>query len=198
MRELYPELDVREGDAVDTWPGVWASEGTPDRLFGNLPYSCGAAIIGSFIEEGLCPPRMVFMVQKEQAARMTAKPGSPSYSAFSVLCASAFSIEQAGDVKPGSFFPSPAVISTIVVMKPNTAFRIARKDLFLALTKDLFAKKRKTIRNNLATGRLAAQAGSDILFSVFQDLNVALSLRAEELPAETIAACSDRLGDLLE
>lgn len=197
LTELFPGLCIIEGDVIDTWPGVYASAGVPGRVFGNLPYSSSAAIILSFLERDFLPQRMVFTLQKEQAERMAASPGSGSYSSFSVLCSACFRIEQAGDLKPGSFFPRPEVMSRIVVLTPNNGFAIERKDLFMKLTRDLFAKKRKTLRNNLASGSLAAEWGQDVLFETFEECSVPLSGRAEELPAALIAGCADTLGKIL-
>ena len=194
LNELFPELTVVPGDVVDTWPGIYEKEGLPDRVFGNLPYSSGAAIILSFIERGFAPERMVFTVQKEQAERMIAAPGSRAYSSFSVLCTAFYHLEVAGDIKPGSFFPRPEVTSRIVVLTPNRELTIRHKDVFLTLTRDLFRQKRKTIRNNLESGNLATIAGKGLLFSALEGCSLDLSVRGEELSVHTIAECADEIG----
>ncbi len=197
LRELFPGLSIVPGDVVHTWPQVFDSKGMPDRVSGNLPYGSGAAIILSFIKRRVIPERMVFTVQKEQAERMAAVPGNGAYSSFSVLCTGFYQVEQKGDIKQGSFFPRPEVMSRIVVLTPNRDLEILYPDIFVTLTGDLFRKKRKTIRNNLESGTLQAETGKDLLFSVFEQCSVSLSRRAEELSAEIIAACADTLGHRL-
>jgi len=194
LRELFPGLSIVPGDVVNTCPQVFHAEGIPDRVFGNLPYSSGAAIILSFIERRVVPEKMVFTVQKEQAERMAALPGNGAYSSFSVLCTGFYQVEQQGDIKQGSFFPRPEVLSRIVVLTPNRKLEIQYPDIFIMLTGDLFRKKRKTIRNNLESGTLLVETGKDLLFSAFEHCSVSLARRAEELSPEVIASCADTLG----
>lgn len=193
LKELFPGIHVIEGDVIKTWPEALSSLGRPDRLIGNLPYSSGAAIILSFIRHWFAPERMVLTLQREQARRLAARPGDKSYSSFSVLVSALYGVEQAGDLQPGSFFPRPEVVSRIVVLTPRRDRVVTRRDTFFKLTEDLFRSRRKTIKNNLEHGTLAASLGAERILSVFRDHGVALSMRAEELPVETIASCAEAL-----
>jgi len=73
-----PRFSLVPGDVLRTWRLHRAAP--PAKVFGNLPYSAASAIIADFLEEGFLPSRCVFMVQKEVASRMAAKPGTKNYS----------------------------------------------------------------------------------------------------------------------
>ena len=123
---------ICQGDALKTWRSEYAKHGMPDRVCGNLPYNSASAIILSFIRNDFLPQRMVFTVQRELANRITARPGSKNYSGFSVICQSMFTIEIAGELKPGSFFPQPDVISSIIMLTPQRRINSGQeKDLFM-------------------------------------------------------------------
>jgi 16S rRNA (adenine1518-N6/adenine1519-N6)-dimethyltransferase len=145
---------IVDGDALVTWKAEAARSGVPDRLLGNLPYASASAIIASLIEKGGVPPRSVFTVQKELADRMTAGPGDKGYSSFSILCRGSCVIERHGDLRPGSFYPPPEVMSTIVSLTPLAgAAAAADPGLMRALVRGLFSSRRKTLRASLAAGR---------------------------------------------
>jgi 16S rRNA (adenine1518-N6/adenine1519-N6)-dimethyltransferase len=142
-------------------------------------------MIADLVEGGLRPEVMVFTVQRELADRMCSQPGAKSYSSFSVLCQSCFQVSGRGDLKPGSFYPIPEVVSTIVEMRPR---REAPKGRTLALLSELarglFASRRKTIRNNISSQRIAAQASVEDMLAALQKVGVDPGRRAEELPPD--------------
>ncbi|MBN2050502.1 MAG: ribosomal RNA small subunit methyltransferase A [Spirochaetales bacterium] len=197
LRDLFPAIDLVEGDVLKTWKKCLEEDGPPDRVIGNLPYSSGAAILISFIQGGLSSPKMVFTVQREQALRMAALPGSKDYSSFSVVCSSAFRIEQAGDLHPGSFFPRPEVMSRIVVLTPREDLQIQRKDVFYLLVRDLFHHKRKTIKNNLEKGVLITLVDKEALFSTLEEISLSPKVRPEDLSAHDLARWSEKIGTFL-
>ncbi len=199
LSELFGRTEgfrVVEGDALKTWKGVYDSEGVPDRIFGNLPYNCASAIIADFIESGVLPKRMVFTIQKEVADRMIASPGSAEYSSFSVLCQTYCTVRGHGDLKPGNFYPQPKVTSSIVELVPHERWFVADPLLLSAMVRELFSSRRKTVRNNLIRGRLAAEFGSETLMDIFASSDIDVSARAETLPVALIVDCANRLSEL--
>jgi 16S rRNA (adenine1518-N6/adenine1519-N6)-dimethyltransferase len=144
-----------EGDFLRTWREALAAHGVPAVVLGNLPYRSASLMIADLVTGGLRPARAVFTVQRELAERLTAAPGAKSYSSFTVLCGTCFSIEGRGDLKPGSFWPAPEVVSSIVEMRLPMPLGRPRE-----LTGDaLVAARRKTIRN-IAGGIGPAEAGA--------------------------------------
>ena len=150
-----PRFTLVGGDAVKTWESWSVEHQKPDKIVGNLPYNSASAIISSFIEHEFIPDAMVYTVQKEMGERMTAQPGSRNYSSFSMLCQFRCAIQDAGDLKPGAFYPSPDVVSKIVVMKPHRKYQDIDVTLFTSFTHDLFLSRRKKIRNNIKRGKLS-------------------------------------------
>ena len=76
LRARIPGATIVEGDALDLdWAGV---VGGPFLLAGNIPYN----ITSPLLDKALSPPppaRIVFLVQKEVADRVTAEPGETDY-----------------------------------------------------------------------------------------------------------------------
>jgi 16S rRNA (adenine1518-N6/adenine1519-N6)-dimethyltransferase len=187
-----PGFSLVVGDFVDTWPAEREISGPPDRLFGNLPYNAAGAMLASLIEGGMVPDRMVFTVQKEAARRMSARPGTKDYSAFSVLCLSACRVRIAFDIGSSSFWPVPNVASSVVILEPRSdpVLPDDRRG-FSAFVRAAFSSRRKTLRNNLrAAGFEAGDALSDALCALGKSADV----RAEALAPEELAAVYSTLG----
>lgn len=188
LRQSYGVLDgfrLFEGDFVKTWSQAERELGKPTRVFGNLPYNAAGAIIAAIIEGGLRPERMVFTVQKEAAQRMAAKPNTKNYAAFTVLCQSAYTVKQAFDLSPGMFWPQPRVTSTVVVMSARAdALPCAGEAAFTRFTREAFASRRKTLRNNLRAAGFSPEAIEEAAART----GLSIDLRAEALSPERMAA----------
>jgi 16S rRNA (adenine1518-N6/adenine1519-N6)-dimethyltransferase len=143
---------IIKGDFVKTWSSVAARDGKPEKILGNLPYNSASAIVSTLIEGNCIPESMVITVQKEMGQRMTSPPGSKNYSSFSMLCQFVFTVQNMGDLKPGSFYPSPDVTSTILELKPHFLYTDVNSQLYFKIIRDLFQSRRKTIKNNLSRG----------------------------------------------
>lgn len=173
------------GDFLENWRNAVSEYGPPDRLLGNLPYRTASIMIGDLIEGGLRPHVIVVTVQRELADRMTSGPGTKSYSSFSVLCQSCFHVIDRGDLQPGSFYPVPEVVSSIVEMRPKNDAPDGRTLLVLsALCRGLFSSRRKTIRNNLGAGRLGPNVSAEALKTALVGEGIDLGRRAEQLSPE--------------
>lgn len=198
LKSIYSQRDdirIVAGDVVKTWEEVYSSEGLPDRIMGNLPYNTAAMIIGDLLTAGCVAGRMVFTVQKEVAARMKAKPATREYSTFSVLCQFACTIEHAGVISPGAFYPQPHVDSALVLMKPHGKYDFHLMPLVSTITKALFSSRRKTIRNTLGRSVVATKYGKHRLYDALDASRIDAGRRGEELPVDTIVELA---GCLLE
>jgi 16S rRNA (adenine1518-N6/adenine1519-N6)-dimethyltransferase len=179
------------GDALKQWRSCYAQQ-APEAIIGNLPYSSASALVGAFAEQRLAVPRMVFMIQRELARRMASRPGKKSYSSFSVLCQSAFQVRECFQLRPGSFYPAPEVLSTVVELTPRQSALsagAAEWAFFLTVLRGLFRSRRKTIRNNLLGANLGAglSASEEQLVAALQRAGVRPSQRSEELHPGQIA-----------
>jgi 16S rRNA (adenine1518-N6/adenine1519-N6)-dimethyltransferase len=144
-----PRLTVVEADALETDFTRWG----PAAIAGNLPYYAATPIIERVLSAGDAISRAVFLVQKEVAARLAARPGSRDYGYLSVQTQLHADVERLFDVPPSAFRPPPKVDSTVVRLLPrNRAAELGITDpaSFLTFAGQCFRQKRKTLRNNLA------------------------------------------------
>ncbi|GHU24916.1 ribosomal RNA small subunit methyltransferase A [Spirochaetia bacterium] len=151
LKEIFgenPDFTLIEGDVLSTW-----NRGTDAPfLFGNLPYGIAAVLIATFIEHNRFFSRAVFTVQREIAERAAAGPGSKNYSAFSVLCASAYHVKLLPVIHAASFYPAPHVDSMGIRFDlRDDCDPAGYPALFRPLVRNLFASRRKTLKNNLKT-----------------------------------------------
>jgi 16S rRNA (adenine1518-N6/adenine1519-N6)-dimethyltransferase len=142
-----PRLTLVHADALHTDLSQWG----PAVIAGNLPYYAATPIIEKTLETAF--RFAVFLVQKEVAARLAARPGTRDYGYLSVRTQLLADVEALFDVAPSAFRPPPKVDSTVVRLLPH--HRAAELGIhgvarFLAFAAQCFRQKRKTIRNNLA------------------------------------------------
>lgn len=156
LEALSPEWENREnlrfvqGDFCVTWNTEEAKNGPPRKIVGNLPYSSGSAMIVDLIKSGIAVEKMVFMVQKEVGERMTALPGSKTYSAFSLFCRYAYHPRRLFTVPPQAFFPKPEVESAVIELTPHGLYNEMRDPkIFFSSVNGMFHSRRKTVRNSL-------------------------------------------------
>src|SRR5690349_17845292 len=166
-----PRLEIVQADALQLDLAQWG----PAAITGNLPYYVATPIL-----ERAAPLGGVFLIQKEVADRVTARPGSKAYGYLTVLLALFADSETLFTVKPGAFRPPPKVDSAVIRMRPHDRAReldIPDPAAFLQFVSACFRQKRKTLRNNL-TG-LNLQQSIDSIPEA--------SLRAEQLSLEQFA-----------
>ena len=190
-----------EGDVLKTWPSIEAGEEL--FLFGNLPYNIAAALLADFTEKGRFFARIVVTVQREVAQRMWAKPGTPGYSSFSVLCSSAYKVSPLQVIHRSSFYPAPRVDSQGVRMDllPGKG---KRPELFYPLVRRLFSARRKTIRNSLSIyisqvimSGGAAVSPKEITAEVLSRAHINGDCRAETLGIEEFDALAVSLEEII-
>jgi len=144
---------------------------------------------------------MVVTVQREVAMRMAAAPGSPEYSSFSVLCASAYEVEPLMIIKSASFYPRPNVDSQAVLLElRDDAADYTLPACFHSLLRGLFSSRRKTIRNNLAAFIASRGKCSGSLQLALDDILAKSDLyggeRAETLAFEDFVALAEIVDNM--
>jgi 16S rRNA (adenine1518-N6/adenine1519-N6)-dimethyltransferase len=179
-----------EGDALKSWQAVKEEEGTPDVICGNLPYNVGSVFIAKLLESKCLPNKMVFTLQKEVAQRLAAAPGSKLFASFSLLAQMDYHVQLAMDINKGAFYPIPNVVSSVIVLKKRDKSLVEDeiRETFLMVIRDSFGKRRKTLRNNLLSGKTGKLLGRDTTLNAIIESGVDEGLRAEKLGfAEFIA-----------
>jgi 16S rRNA (adenine1518-N6/adenine1519-N6)-dimethyltransferase len=111
LRARFPGVTVVEGDALEL---DWHALAGADALVaGNIPYNITSPLLDKALTPPR-PPRVVFLVQKEVADRVTAEPGSDTYGALTVGVQAVARAERLFVVPAGAFHPRPKVDSAVL------------------------------------------------------------------------------------
>lgn len=139
-----------EADALTVPTASVVADGRPFTVVANLPYSVATAILRHLLEQPHRPRRLVLMVQKEVAERITATP--PRLSILGVAARLYTEPRIAFTVPPDVFFPPPAVESAVVVLDVHDHVPVEGEEraLFFTIVSAGFQQKRKQLANSLA------------------------------------------------
>ena len=140
-------LELRNEDAVEA-----AFPDTSFRAVGNLPYNVGTPILRRVIADPNCR-RAVFMLQKEVADRVVAKPGTEPYGYLTLYVQAYASAKSILTLEPKSFYPPPKVRSAVVVLDPRDPGLESPREELLQLVSTSFRMRRKKLVNNLTGWR---------------------------------------------
>jgi 16S rRNA (adenine1518-N6/adenine1519-N6)-dimethyltransferase len=141
------QLAIIEADAARFDLGDFFGKlAAPRVLCGNLPYQITGRLLELATHSANVIERAVFMVQREVADRLVAKPSTKDYGGLTVFVRAAFDVTRALAVSRASFYPPPNVDSAVVVLTPR-ADRIEETRAFRSLVKAAFEQRRKTLRN---------------------------------------------------
>lgn len=173
-----PRLALVVGDALEIpWHLFDEHLEEPVLVAGNLPYNVATAILERLLPHHESVPRAAFLLQREVAERLVAKPGDDAYGALSVIVAAYAEARILGRLRPGSFRPPPKVESAYVglILHPPPLPE-DRMPAFVDLVHLAFNQRRKTLRNALAA-RWGRQEAEELL----RRAGVDGGRRAEEL-----------------
>lgn len=181
------ELDLETLAAREFGPG----EGI--CVCANLPYYITSPVIMGLLESGLPLRCMTFLVQKEAAQRICAKPGSRDCGAISAGVWYRSEPEILFPVGRGSFVPAPKVDSAVIRLTMRSQPPVALKDeaRFFAMIRQAFSQRRKTAANAIAAGGTWQKAQVE---AVLLQLGLPETIRAEAMTLEQLAG----LANLLE
>jgi len=148
LRDRYAKRSnvlVAEADVLEVSLGELAAG--PYVLVGNVPYYITTPILF----HALVPPRAeraVYLVQREVAQRLAARPGSKEYGALTVNVAAVARAETLFGVPAGAFSPPPKVESAVVRITPLADSLISPDEErpFRTLVQGAFGMRRKQMR----------------------------------------------------
>lgn len=149
LRERCPgesSLEIIQADALAIDWSQWGG----GILVGNLPYYVATPIISRYLRNPGPLRPAVFLIQKEVAERIAAKPGGREYGYLSVECQLLANVEYLFTVPPRAFQPPPQVDSAVIRLSPRPSPLIEDTGEFLRFISLCFRQKRKILRNNLA------------------------------------------------
>jgi 16S rRNA (adenine1518-N6/adenine1519-N6)-dimethyltransferase len=171
-------LTLVHADILDTDPAQWG----PAVVAGNLPYYITSPILRKVLALRGTLRRAVFLVQKEVAERLVARPGTRQYGYLTVQTALHANAELLFSVRASAFSPPPKVDSALVRLTPHAQPEPGVERL-LEFVGCCFRHKRKTLRNNLA-----GYCDSRLLAALPE-----ASLRAEQLSPDELKSLYHRL-----
>lgn len=147
LKKRFPEL---EGHLT---LGDFLKYDMPDvniGVIGNFPYNISSQIFFQILKYRNSVSECVGMIQKEVAERIAAGPGSKTYGILSVLLQAWYDIEYLFTVNENVFNPPPKVKSAVIRLKRNNVKELGcDENLFVAVVKQAFNQRRKTLRNSL-------------------------------------------------
>jgi len=167
------------------------------KVVSNLPYYITTPVIMKFLENEFPAERMVFMIQKEVALRMTAKPGSKDYGALSVGTQTAGDIKLLFNVSRQCFIPKPEVDSVVIRITPTGRYLnlITDRRIFFQCVRAAFSKRRKTLLNAVS-GSHDLMLEKETIRKISTSLNLKETIRGEELSVEQYIAFSNIVANL--
>jgi 16S rRNA (adenine1518-N6/adenine1519-N6)-dimethyltransferase len=175
--DLAARLRAKYGDRIVKADAVEAPlPDRPYRAVGNLPYNVGTPILRRIIADPNCR-RAVFMLQKEVADRLVAKPGDEAYGYLTLYTRLYAAPRTLMTLDPRSFYPPPKVRSAVVVLDPDR--KPYASEALIRLMSASFRMRRKKLVNNL-TG---LHPREEVLRAMRQ-ANIDENARAEELSLE--------------
>ncbi len=148
-------IEIVEADIL-TWDieNSMKIENLKFKILGNIPYYLTSHLIKTVLQKWPSPDAIVFMIQKEVAKRMTAKPPEMNMLALLVQYYATPTIIKI--VKAGSFYPRPKVDSAIIRLVPRHEAWDMKHESFFKIAAAGFLHPRKKLANNLPLELLEA------------------------------------------
>ena len=158
------------------------SKGRKIRIVGNIPYNISSPLLFKIFENNNIIQDVHFLVQREIAQRIGAKPNTKSYGILSVITQFYGKPSIAFQVSPKVFRPIPEVYSSLIklIIAPHSQDTSFQAD-FHTVVKTAFGKRRKILRNSLA----------NIIRERFDKCPIDLSRRAESLTLAEFMTLTD-------
>lgn len=198
----YDNIDIIHSDVLKVDMKAFEASHLADAkevvLVANLPYYITTPIIMRFLESGLVLDRMVLMMQKEVASRISASPSSKAYGSLSVAVQYYMDAAVAFTVPKTVFVPQPNVESAIIRLSEKTEKNVQVNDepLFFRLVRSAFVQRRKTLWNNLLVAFGKADDTKAKLEQGLEMASVDPKRRGETLTIEEFASLANAFSQL--
>jgi 16S rRNA (adenine1518-N6/adenine1519-N6)-dimethyltransferase len=151
------DFALHERDILDLDPAAPPLALSAQRgwvLIGNLPYAITSQILAWSARHRRHFRWASFMVQREYAERLRARPGSRAYGSLTVWIGFHFSVTRVLRVAPGSFWPVPRVDSEVLRLSPHPrpVVRVPSPEALQRVLRAAFGQRRKMLLGALAAG----------------------------------------------
>lgn len=141
----HRNVQIMEGDIRELMAYDLKLKANTYKLVGNIPYYLTSHLMRLALTNWPQPERIVFMVQKEIAEKMTAHP--PDMSLLSVMIQLTSTPEKIANVSHASFMPQPEVESVIIRLTPTG--KPMNFDRIMQIASIAFHGKRKQLQTTL-------------------------------------------------
>lgn len=176
---------VEHGDALEILPKLISRLTDQPRnykLVGNIPYYITGNLLRIIGELKHKPSKVVLMIQKEVAERVSAKPGKMN------LLAAATQYWGAPEIlftlKPKDFTPPPEVSSAVISITPRLSTADRSSGNYYRFVKAAFKQPRKTLHNNLTEA--FPGISRETLAAIIEQNGLKTGVRAQELSVEKL------------
>lgn len=166
------------------------------KVVANLPYYITTPIISRFLEEELNVSSMTFMVQKEVADRILAKPGNKQYGSLTVFVNFYANAQMVVKAPKSVFIPQPKIDSVVVKLEMKKELSKCNKELFFKIVHSGFMQRRKNILNSF-TSNNSFGLTKEVLGKVLDELEISTNSRAEDLSLENYLEIINKLDKIL-
>lgn len=144
-------------------------------LIANIPYYITTPIILKLMNYSF--QKIILLVQKEFAERITAQEKTKNYNAFTLFVDLEYKTNLLFTVSKNDFYPVPKVDSAVISLeKKNEVYK--NKEFYLEFIKNAFQNKRKTLKNNLKS------YDYNKINEILKNLGYKDNVRAEEISKE--------------
>ena len=200
-QELLPEYpdrfqlihaDVLKCDLTQLIKGPGSQSPAKVKVIGNLPYYISTPILFHLIDHAEVFSSAVMMLQKEVAARLTARAGDEDYGRLSVTSSFYGETEFLFDVSPKCFLPPPEVTSRVVRYVFCKNLKTSDEKFLLEIIRVAFSQRRKTLLA-LLVHHLKPEFVREDLERVFEKLGLTPKVRGETLSLKQFVLLSEAL-----
>jgi 16S rRNA (adenine1518-N6/adenine1519-N6)-dimethyltransferase len=176
---------------IDSRLSLYSAEGI--YAAASLPYYITTPCIMKLLESRLNIKSITVLVQKEVALKICAAPGDKDYCALSASARLCSDAEILFPVPSSCFYPSPNVDSSVLRLEMNETGQ-EEKQGCLALIKNVFAMRRKTVKSNI---KQAYELSGEVAGEVLKETGIDENARAETLSVTDFKKLYSALSDII-
>lgn len=187
-----PNAEIVQGDILRLSLSELTAPFDSFHIVANLPYHITSQLMTKVLNQPDLPIlSMHFMLQKESAEKLCARPGEEGYGPLPIKTQWYFEPAIRKTYPPAVFTPPPKVDSAFISLyrRTQSIADIDEKMLFRVIT-GVFAQKRKTLVNNLVASFQMNRADA---LSVLQELSLPENTRAESMNIHQLLLLTEKL-----
>jgi len=157
-------------------------------FLGNLPYNISSPILFNTCYKSSKLNYAVFLLQKEVAQKVVAKPQERKFSPIAALVNFIGKAELLFDIEPSHFFPPPKVTSSLIKITFDKEIEEKKLKNFAKISHILFSHRRKTLNNVFKLNNLDK--------NILEKNNIKFQKRIEELKWNEVLSLIQELTEI--